>query len=170
MGFEQADKVGFWEQSKREMAGKMHKFNQIWDELGLPVSNFTTHLNCTFAASRLRIPSPRRQSPTRLQTELVPDHGSGRCCHTTDGILHAWERTSRRGLFAVRFLQERRCLGNGKGAVEESEEVHTRLGGLSPFREQNLAQHILSGACLVLRTANGILGRKLHRVHLASVD
>ena len=58
MGFEQADKVGFWEQSKREMAGKMHKFNQIWDELGLPVSNFTTHLNCTFAD-----PAPQYSDP-----------------------------------------------------------------------------------------------------------
>ncbi len=37
VGFEQADKLGFWDQSKKEMAGKMHKFNEIWDELGLPV-------------------------------------------------------------------------------------------------------------------------------------
>lgn len=39
IGFEQADKEGFWEQSKKEMKGKMDLFNQIWDELGLPVSH-----------------------------------------------------------------------------------------------------------------------------------
>lgn len=38
IGFEEADKHGFWEESKREMQGKMKKFNAIWDELGLPVS------------------------------------------------------------------------------------------------------------------------------------
>lgn len=49
MGFEQADKVGFWEQSKKDMSGKMHKFNEIWDELGLPVSILVTHPDCTSA-------------------------------------------------------------------------------------------------------------------------
>ena len=38
MGFEQADKMGFWEESKREMRGKMKRFNEVWDELGLPVN------------------------------------------------------------------------------------------------------------------------------------
>ncbi len=38
VGFEQADKLGFWDASKKEMQGKMHMFNEIWDELGLPVS------------------------------------------------------------------------------------------------------------------------------------
>jgi kynurenine aminotransferase len=38
IGFEEADKHNFWEESKKEMRGKMVKFNQIWDELGLPVS------------------------------------------------------------------------------------------------------------------------------------
>jgi kynurenine aminotransferase len=38
IGFEEADKHNFWEESKKEMKGKMDKFNKIWDELGLPVS------------------------------------------------------------------------------------------------------------------------------------
>lgn len=38
VGLEEADKNNFWEESKKEMRGKMVKFNKIWDELGLPVS------------------------------------------------------------------------------------------------------------------------------------
>lgn len=37
VGFEQADKNGFWEQSKTEMKGKMDKFCAVFDELGIPV-------------------------------------------------------------------------------------------------------------------------------------
>lgn len=37
VGFEQADELGFWEESKKEMQGKMARFNEVWDELGLPV-------------------------------------------------------------------------------------------------------------------------------------
>ena len=37
VGFEQADKAGFWEESKKEMKGKMDRFNEVFDELGLPV-------------------------------------------------------------------------------------------------------------------------------------
>jgi kynurenine aminotransferase len=36
IGLEQADKEGFWEQSKKDMKAKMERFNQVWDELGLP--------------------------------------------------------------------------------------------------------------------------------------
>lgn len=43
VGFEQADQVGFWEASKKEMKAKMDKFNQVWDELGLPVCIYATH-------------------------------------------------------------------------------------------------------------------------------
>jgi kynurenine aminotransferase len=38
IGFEEAEKNNFWEESKAEMKAKMDRFNQIWDELGLPVS------------------------------------------------------------------------------------------------------------------------------------
>ena len=37
IGFEEANKHNFWEESKKEMKAKMDKFNAIWDELGLPV-------------------------------------------------------------------------------------------------------------------------------------
>lgn len=36
VGFEQADKVGFWEESRTEMKGKVDRFCEIFDELGLP--------------------------------------------------------------------------------------------------------------------------------------
>ncbi|KAF2162311.1 hypothetical protein M409DRAFT_69211 [Zasmidium cellare ATCC 36951] len=39
VAFEQADKHGFWDESKREMKAKMDLFNQVWDELGLPYSD-----------------------------------------------------------------------------------------------------------------------------------
>jgi kynurenine aminotransferase len=39
IGFEQADENGFWEEAKKEMKGKMTRFNAIWDELGLPYSD-----------------------------------------------------------------------------------------------------------------------------------
>ncbi|KAK4912442.1 hypothetical protein LTR28_013900, partial [Elasticomyces elasticus] len=39
IGFEKADEEGFWEESKRAMKGKMDRFNQVWDELGLPYSD-----------------------------------------------------------------------------------------------------------------------------------
>ena len=38
IGFEEAEKNNFWEESKREMKAKMDRFNEIWKELGLPVS------------------------------------------------------------------------------------------------------------------------------------
>lgn len=40
VGFEQADKMGFWEESKKEMQGKMKRFTEVFDELDLPVSQF----------------------------------------------------------------------------------------------------------------------------------
>lgn len=39
VAFEKADEHGFWDESKKEMKAKMDKFNEIWDELGLPVSS-----------------------------------------------------------------------------------------------------------------------------------
>ena len=39
VGFEKADEEGFWEQSKNEMQGKMKRFCEVFDELGLPVSH-----------------------------------------------------------------------------------------------------------------------------------
>ena len=39
IGLEQAEKQGFWEESKREMKAKQVRFNAIWDELGLPYTD-----------------------------------------------------------------------------------------------------------------------------------
>ncbi len=38
VGFENADKEGFWDLSKKEMQSKMNRFCAIFDELGLPYS------------------------------------------------------------------------------------------------------------------------------------
>jgi kynurenine aminotransferase len=37
IGFEQADKYGFWDDSKKEMKGKVDRFVEVFDELSLPV-------------------------------------------------------------------------------------------------------------------------------------
>ena len=37
VGYEHADSLNFWELSMKSIQGKMHNFNAIWDELGLPV-------------------------------------------------------------------------------------------------------------------------------------
>lgn len=39
VGFEQAGKYDFWQESKREMQAKSRRFNEIWPELGLPYSD-----------------------------------------------------------------------------------------------------------------------------------
>ncbi|CAK3895544.1 PLP-dependent transferase [Lecanosticta acicola] len=39
VAFEQADAHNFWEESKTEMKSKMDRFNQVWNELGLPYSD-----------------------------------------------------------------------------------------------------------------------------------
>lgn len=43
VAFEQADKVGFWDESRKEMKGKMERFCQIFDELNIPVSDDVVH-------------------------------------------------------------------------------------------------------------------------------
>ncbi|KAI9884764.1 MAG: putative secondary metabolism biosynthetic enzyme [Watsoniomyces obsoletus] len=39
IGFEQAEANNFWNESKRDMKGKMNRFNQVWRDLGLPFSD-----------------------------------------------------------------------------------------------------------------------------------
>lgn len=38
VGFEKAEEEGFWDQSRKDMKSKMDRFNQIWEELDIPVS------------------------------------------------------------------------------------------------------------------------------------
>ena len=40
VGFEEADKYGFWEECIADMKGKQESFNEVWDELGIPVCPF----------------------------------------------------------------------------------------------------------------------------------
>jgi len=114
VAFEEADKRGFWEESKQEMKGKMDRFNQIWDELGLPVSypvqssSLVLSLADLFAlvlrprrrllrprqplqsqaTSRLPFPTPRRQPSARLQAQLVLHQGAGRSGDSAYGVLY----------------------------------------------------------------------------------
>jgi kynurenine aminotransferase len=62
VAFEQADKQGFWEQSKKEMKGKMDNFNQIWDELGLPVS--LTSLSMCYCQANIVNSTPTQKAAT----------------------------------------------------------------------------------------------------------
>lgn len=39
VGFEKAEEMKFWEESRRDMQGKIKRFTEIFDELGLPVSS-----------------------------------------------------------------------------------------------------------------------------------
>ncbi|PWW72240.1 PLP-dependent transferase [Tuber magnatum] len=39
IGLEQADREGFWESSRNEMKAKMDRFNEVWNELGLPFTD-----------------------------------------------------------------------------------------------------------------------------------
>ncbi|EER23575.1 aminotransferase, classes I and II family protein [Coccidioides posadasii C735 delta SOWgp] len=39
IGFEEADKVGFWDQSRQEMRGKIERFCEVFDELNIPYTD-----------------------------------------------------------------------------------------------------------------------------------
>ena len=39
VGFEQADQEGFWDETIKDMKAKMARFNEVWDELGMPYSD-----------------------------------------------------------------------------------------------------------------------------------
>ncbi|KAI2082641.1 arylformamidase [Ophidiomyces ophidiicola] len=39
IGFEKADQVGFWDQSRQEMRGKIDRFCEVLDELGIPYTD-----------------------------------------------------------------------------------------------------------------------------------
>jgi kynurenine aminotransferase len=56
IGFEEAEKHNFWDESKKEMRGKMTKFNAIWDELGLPYSDPEGGYFVLVNMSKVRLP------------------------------------------------------------------------------------------------------------------
>lgn len=39
VGFEEAEKEGFWDETIKDMKAKMDRFNEVWDELGMPYSD-----------------------------------------------------------------------------------------------------------------------------------
>jgi kynurenine aminotransferase len=73
VAFEQAEGRGFWEESKTEMKGKLDRFNQIWDELGLPVScdtfmkgsHASANIHLTVLRARRRLLRPRQLGQSR---------------------------------------------------------------------------------------------------------
>jgi len=61
IGFEEADKHGFWEETVKEMRGKMDLFNEVWKELDIPVSLLiSSALETTAADNRIVLGSRRR--------------------------------------------------------------------------------------------------------------
>jgi kynurenine aminotransferase len=78
VAFEQAEGRGFWEESKAEMKGKLDRFNEVWDELGLPVSYEALELarkpllTCspTVLRARRRLLRPRQPSQGRASCRL----------------------------------------------------------------------------------------------------
>lgn len=45
VAFEQADKVGFWDESRKDMRRKMSLFCEVFDELGIPVRAYLNLLS-----------------------------------------------------------------------------------------------------------------------------
>ena len=112
VGFEKADEEGFWEQSKSEMQGKVRRFCEVFDELGIPVSSSLCSLSrsifdhllvvlrsrrwilcsCKFfqGQNSCRLPFPTTGcGPSKgFQALLVSYHGARRCSHPTYRILH----------------------------------------------------------------------------------
>ncbi|MCJ1283453.1 hypothetical protein MMC26_002782 [Xylographa opegraphella] len=63
VGFEEAEKHGFWEESKQEMKGKMDRFNQVFDELGLPYSDPEGGYFVLVNMSKVQLPSDYKFPP-----------------------------------------------------------------------------------------------------------
>lgn len=63
VGFEEADRNGFWEQSKAEMMGKVKRFNAVWHELGLPYSEPEGGYFVLVNMSKMRLPEDYRFPP-----------------------------------------------------------------------------------------------------------
>ena len=82
VAFEQAEDRGFWEESKTEMKGKLDRFNEVWDELGLPVS--------------YEMPKSRSHTTTNIFDHSTPSP------RAVTSSLSTWQRWS--------FLQTTRSL------------------------------------------------------------
>ena len=60
VGFNEAESRGFWEESKRDMKAKMDRFNEIWDELGLPYTDPQGGYFVLVNTSKVKIPEDYR--------------------------------------------------------------------------------------------------------------
>ncbi|KAK7739998.1 arylformamidase [Diatrype stigma] len=57
IGFEQAEREGFWDETVRDMRGKMARFNEVWAELGLPYTEPEGGYFVMVNMARVRLPS-----------------------------------------------------------------------------------------------------------------
>ncbi|KAJ5665878.1 arylformamidase [Penicillium maclennaniae] len=57
VAFEQADKVGFWDESRNEMKQKMERFCQVFDELGIPVCKHICGSSYVANMASVKLPS-----------------------------------------------------------------------------------------------------------------
>jgi len=58
VGFEEADKNGFWDNSRAEMKGKVERFCEVFDELGIPVSRQSINSPNTQLSLSITTPLP----------------------------------------------------------------------------------------------------------------
>ncbi|KAF2236646.1 kynurenine-oxoglutarate transaminase 1 mitochondrial precursor [Viridothelium virens] len=63
IGFEKADEMGFWEESVKEMKGKMDRFNRVWSELGLPYSDPEGGYFVLVNMAKVKLPSDYKFPP-----------------------------------------------------------------------------------------------------------
>ena len=133
VAFEQAEKRGFWEESKAEMKGKLDRFNEVWDELGLPVRQTDipspnhpfrlpppklTKSETTVLRPRRRLLRPRQpvQSPAPRRLPFPPARRQPAARLQAVLVLHQGAR--RRGHPAHGVLHGRqRAHGRGLAAV-----------------------------------------------------
>jgi len=74
VGFEEADQNGFWDKSRAEMKGKVERFCEVFDELGIPVSRQSIKSPNT-QLSTLPLPSsPHHNSPLKPPPCPPPPH------------------------------------------------------------------------------------------------
>ncbi|KAI9707825.1 MAG: hypothetical protein M1820_004430 [Bogoriella megaspora] len=63
IGFEKAEGEGFWEESQREMKGKMERLTQVFDELGLPYSDPEGGYFVLVNMAKVKLPSDYKFPP-----------------------------------------------------------------------------------------------------------
>jgi len=80
VGFEDADKEGFWESSKKDMKSKMTRFCEVFDELGLPYSDPEGGYFVLANLGKVKLP----------EDYDFPPHVSSFPCHYPSWSLDPW--------------------------------------------------------------------------------